>query len=542
MTNILEYLKGLLHGPEKTERDKWGTNMEYYLCSLGFAVGFGSLWRFPYLVYANGGGAFLIPYCFFVIVLCFPLLYLETAIGQTFQTSVTGCFAKISKKFKGIGISEVICTFFMGCYYNLLLAYSIVFLWKSFSWPLPWKVDSTDSQGKLWNDDYFKDEVLHLTPDASDLGGINTPLLTANAASFIICFLCVAKGLGTTGKVAYITVPAPYFFLFVFLIRGFFLDGAWEGISFLFKVDFSKLWDLSTWFRAANQVLFQYSISSGTMFAFSSYKERNQSLKKPAIIIPAITGATGILCAFTVFTYMGHMAKVAGVPISELPLAGPDLVFVAYPAALTLMPGATLWAIAFFVMLFFLGVDTQFAFLETLAGYVEDEKIKIFGKEIRIEAGRIMITVALFVVGFILNFDGGFHFLALYDDYSTIVPLMLSALLECVVFGWIYGTQNLDALVYKYTGERFPKYATICLKYVVIPLLAFLIINSFYTLAFVQIQQYPWWAGAIGLFLMVLPIFVIVYYYYKHKDDQNRPSENQQWIEMTQPMNNFASY
>ena len=237
------------------------------------------------------------------------------------------------------------------------------------------------------------------------------------------------------------------------------------------------------------------------------------------------------------------MAKVANVPINELPLAGPDLVFVAFPAALTLMPGATLWAIAFFIMLFLVGVDTQFAFLETLAGYVEDEKIKIFGKEIRIEAGRVMITVALFVAGFILNFDGGFHFLALFDDYSTIIPMMLSALLECVVFAWIYRTQNIDALVYKYTGERFHKYATICLKYVVIPLLSFLIISSFYKLAFVQIQQYPWWAGAIGLFLIVLPVFVIVCYYYKHKDDQNRFSENQQWIEMTQqPMNSFASY
>jgi len=545
MSKILNFLKGLLHSNsnENHERAQWDSNAEYYLCTLGYAVGFGSLWRFPYLLYENGGGASLIPYFIFVFILAFPLFYMETAIGQSFKTSVTGCFEKVSKKFKGVGLSELIITFFMGSYYNLLMAYAIIFFVKSFSWPLPWKVEDPDETGALWNPEYFKHDILNLTSGISELGSINVPILLASLTSFFICYLCIAKGLKMTGKVAYITSPAPYFFLIVFLFRGVFLDGAWDGIKFLFAVDWSKLFNLTTWYRAANQVLFQYSLATGTLFAFASYKESHQSLMKPAFIIPGITALTGILCGLTVFTYMGHMAKVAGVSLNELPLSGPDLVFVAYPAALTLMPGSTIWSILFFVMLFFLGIDTEFAFMETIAGYLEDEKIKIFGKDLRMEVSRIIIMLALFLAGFILNFDGGFHFLAFYDDYSTIVPMMVAALLECVVFGWVYGTDRIDRMILKNTGEKFPAYATICIKYIAIPILGILMIGSFIKLVFIDLFNYPWWGGLIGLTLMGMPISSIIYFYKKYKNEKIEIQEGDEaWIELTEPMNKFGSY
>ena len=381
---------------------------------------------------------------------------------------------------------------------------------------------------------------LRLTSGFHDLGNMNYPVLISNIIAFFIAYLCISKGLKATGKVAYVTSPAPYFFLFIFLIRGFFLEGAWDGVVFLFRVDWSKLYTFSTWYRAANQVIFQYSICTGVLINFASYKEPNQNLMRPAIIIPVTTALTGILCGFTVFIYMGHMATVAGVSISDLPLAGPDLVFVAYPAALTLMPGSTVWAILFFLMLFFLGIDTEFAFMEALAGFCEDEKIKIFGKVPRIETTRVLLVVALFIAGFPLNFDGGFHYLSFYDDYTTIVPLMVSALLECVVFGWIYGTDKIDEMIYKATGERFPRYAVICIKYVIIPILAFLTLASFVNLIFVQLFNYPWWGSILGLILMCMPLASIVYYYKRYGsgrlEHDNEDENNRPWIELNEPI------
>ena len=545
MSKWSNFIKGLHTREENQDRAKWGAIAEYYLCTLGYAVGYGSLWRFPYLVYENGGGAFLIPYFIFVVIFSFPLLFLESAMGQCFKTSATGVFKRIDQKYKGVGIAQMITVFFKGAYYNILLAYSVLFLWNSFSWPLPWKVEKTEDNNVLWNTSYFKDDVLHLTSGVHDLGNLNYPVLISNIVAFLIAYLCVSRGLKATGKVAYITSPAPYFFLFIFLIRGVFLEGAWDGIAFLFQVDWSKLYTLSTWYRAANQVLFQYSLASGVMIAFASYKEKHQALIPPAIIIPAITGLTGILCGLTVFIYMGHMASVAGVPISQLPLAGPDLVFVAYPAALTLMPGSTIWAILFFLMLFFLGIDTEFAYLETIAAYFEDEKIQIFGKIPRIEVARILVVVGFFIAGFPLNFDGGFYFLPFYDSYATIVPLMVSAVFECYVFGWIFGTDKIDDMIFKATGERFNPYATICVKYIIIPILIFLTLASFANLVFVKLFTYPWWGSILGLILLCLPLGAIVYYYRKYKyagpEREDEDADDRPWIELNEPMRQVDS-
>ena len=517
MSKWTNFVKGLHTNGTNPERAKWDAIAEYYLCTLGYAVGYGSLWRFPYLIYENGGGAFLIPYFIFVVIFCFPLLFMESALGQSLQTSVTGVFERVGKKYKGIGVAQILTIFFSGAYYNILLAYSVLFLWRSFSWPVPWKVEKIEDDNVVWNSAYFKDDVLRLTSGFHDLGNINYPILISNIIAFLIAYLCISRGLKATGKVAYITAPAPYFFLFIFLIRGFFLEGAWDGIAFLFRVDWSKLYTLSTWYRAANQVLLQYSLCTGVLITFASYKERHENLTRPAIIIPVTTALTGILCSFTVFIYMGHMATVAGVSISDLPLGGPDLVFVAYPAALTLMPGSTIWAILFFLMLFFLGIDTEFAFMEAIAAYFEDEKIQIFGKVPRIEVTRVIVVIGLFFAGFPLNFDGGFHFLSFYDDYTTIVPTMVSALLECIVFGWIYGTDKIDEMIVKATGERFPRYAVICIKYIIIPILAFLTLAAFVNLLFVQLFKYPWWGSILGLILMCMPLTCIVYYYSKYR-------------------------
>ena len=104
---------------------------------IGFAVGFGSFWRFPYLVYKNGGGAFLIPYLFAIIVLGMPLLYLETATGQMHQYSTPFIFGRINKGYKMLGISFLLICYHLAGYYNIILTYSYRFLFSAFVDPLP---------------------------------------------------------------------------------------------------------------------------------------------------------------------------------------------------------------------------------------------------------------------------------------------------------------------------------------------------------------------------------------------------------------------
>lgn len=101
----------------------------------------------------------------------------------------------------------------------------------------------------------------------------------------------------------------------IFLIRGLFLDGAMDGLGFLFRVDWSKLADFKIWYRAANQILFQFSMGIGLFVAFASYNKKSESILKVSYIIPVCVASTGLLCALTIFTYMGYMANTSGIPI-----------------------------------------------------------------------------------------------------------------------------------------------------------------------------------------------------------------------------------
>jgi len=316
--------------------------------------------------------------------------------------------------------------------------------------------------------------------------------------------------------------------------RGIFLEGAWDGIKYLFVIDWTKIWQFEVWYRAANQVLFQYAVASGTLHALASYKPKNTSLIKPSIHVPIIIALTGILCGLTVFAYMGHMAKVAGVQIQELPLQGPDLVFVAYPAALTLMPGSTFWAILFFVMLYSLGLDSEFTYLETVGAFIEDEKIKFFGKTLRMEISRFILMIAFFVLGIFLYTRAGFYFVTLYDSYITVVPFALTVGLECFIYGWVTGTDKLNALIKEHVKEEFPPSFIFCIKYLALPVLAILLIGSFWQVMIIELFNYPIWGILLGLCFTGAPIACVIYYYVKYKDykDEGLETKNSM-VELT---------
>jgi len=532
---MLETLLNKSQTSQNEERMAWGSINEYYLSLIGFAVGFGSLWRFPYLVYENGGGAFLIPYTIFFFILAIPLFYLESALGQMYQQSAPVCLEKAGKRFRGVGIAQIFTSFSLGGFYNILMAYALIFLWKSFTWHLPWEIeqDPNSPTGQIWDYDYFYKEILQRTDSISDLGGFNSSVVIASIVSFIIVYLCTVNGLKTTGKVVYVSAPLPYILLFILLIRGLFLEGAWDGIKFLFEIDWSKIWEFEVWYRAANQVLFQYAVAIGGLHALASFKEKTTSIIRPSIHIPIIIGLTGILCGFTVFAYMGHMANVAGISMRELPLQGPELVFVAYPAALTLMPGAPIWAILFFLMLYTLGVDSEFTFLETVGAYLEDEKIKFFGRTPKIQVARFVLVVAFFLLGIFLYTRAGFYFVTLYDDYITIIPYALIATLECLIYGWISGTDEIKALIWEHVQEKYPPAFILCIKYLALPVLVIILIGSFWQVMIVKLFTYPIWGIGIGFCFTGIPVSMIIYYYVKYKNWKcEEPEEKRTTIEL----------
>ncbi|XP_014679898.1 PREDICTED: sodium- and chloride-dependent glycine transporter 2-like [Priapulus caudatus] len=133
---------------ENKERGNWSGNLDFFLSCLGYAVGLGSVWRFPYLCYRNGGGAFLIPYVIMMIFVGLPLLYLELSLGQFASLGPVGLFGNISPVFQGMGYAMTMISVLTPLYYTVLVAWTLYYLFASCQKVLPWSGCNND-----WNTD-----------------------------------------------------------------------------------------------------------------------------------------------------------------------------------------------------------------------------------------------------------------------------------------------------------------------------------------------------------------------------------------------------
>ena len=125
---------------EKTEpeRGQWSNQLEFILSTVGYAVGLGNVWRFPYLAYVNGGGSFLIPYTIMLLFAGLPLFFMELALGQYSGQGPTRVYGRIAPAFKGLGFAMVVATAFVGVYYNVIMAWTLFYMFSGFQAELPW--------------------------------------------------------------------------------------------------------------------------------------------------------------------------------------------------------------------------------------------------------------------------------------------------------------------------------------------------------------------------------------------------------------------
>ena len=153
--------------------------------------------------------------------------------------------------------------------------------------------------------------------------------------------------------------------LIALLVRGVTLEGAVDGLIYLFKPDFSKLADFTVWRQAAEQMFFSLGISWGGLMMFGSYNKFHNKINIDAGVVSSLDFLTSIIASVVIFSVLGHLSLKLEVPIENVADKGHGLAFVVYPTAIGLLPLPQLWAVLFFFMLFFLGLDSEFALLET---------------------------------------------------------------------------------------------------------------------------------------------------------------------------------
>lgn len=472
------------------ERSRWSSKLIFILAAVGSAVGLGNVWRFPYLAGKYGGGAFLIPYIIMLTVIGVPLLIMEFALGQKMQSGAVGSFGKIEKKLSGIGLGAVLCGFVVTSYYCVVIAWSI--LYTFFSTDLKWGADTKS---------FFFNDVLHISSGVSEVGFISVPIIFCLVAVWLLVYFSIWKGVKSVGNVVLITMPLPVILLLLLLVRGITLPGSMTGILYYIKPDFKALLDFEVWNAAMSQIFFTLTLAFGAMIAYASFQDEKSDITKSAILTAVINSGLSIISGFAVFATLGYMATKSGTPVSELAASGPSLAFIVFPKALSLVPMAPLFALAFFIMLITLGIDSAFSLVEAITTVLHDKY-----HHIRREDLSMYVCIFGFICGIIFCSFAGLYYLDITDHFITNYGLVFIGLLEAIAIGWVYGAENLRNYINEVSDIKIGKWWNFFIKYLIPVCLIILLATSLKQDITKPYEGYPQWAIWVFGWLMLVGV------------------------------------
>ncbi|XP_022101073.1 sodium- and chloride-dependent GABA transporter 1-like [Acanthaster planci] len=460
---------------EEVDRGGWGNKLDFIMACIGYAVGLGNVWRFPYLCYKNGGGAFLIPYFVSLVACGVPIFLMEVSLGQALQTGGISVW-EIFPAIKGVGLSAATIASMLNVYYIIIVSWSLFYMFVSFTSELPWH-----DCGNEWNNEfcselelqnnltssikknfflstngsllpkplaessaeqYWERRVLHISSGFEDVGSIRWDLIGCLALAWVMTFLCIWRGVKTTGKIVWFTALIPYVILLILLINGVLLEGSEDGILYYITPTFDKLTEAKVWVDAATQIFFSYGVGIGSLISLGSYNPYRNNVLIDTIVVGIVNAATSLFAGFVIFAVLGYMATIQDVEVSQVADEGPGLAFVAYPTAVDTMPAAPFWSIIFFAMLVMLGLDSQFCVVEGFVTSLMDGF-----PEFRLRQNRTIFVICICVVDFFLGFmcltEGGMYMFQLLDSYAASgMPLLWVASFECITISYGYGIRR----------------------------------------------------------------------------------------------------
>jgi NSS family neurotransmitter:Na+ symporter len=483
-------------------RERWDSRTAFILAAIGSAIGLGNIWRFPFVCFENGGGAFLMVYIIALLTTGIPILLLEFSLGHKMQGSSPTSFGQIAKKYEWFGWIPVLIGFMIVTYYSIIMAYCIKYGIASIT------------QAYAANPaDYFFKETLGITSGPFDLGGFTKQffwLFICLTISWIWIIFSVWKGAKTVSKVVYFTVLIPWLLLIVFVIRGITLPGALDGLTFYLAPDFSKLLDLKVWLAAYTQIFFSLSVGFGIMIAYSSFLPRKTDLVNNAFIIGFADALTAFVGGLAVFGALGYHAQSLGKPISELSdLAGPGLAFVTYPSIISNLPWAPVFGVLFFLMLLTLAIDSAFSMVEGITASLIDK-----WKFSHLKANISVSSIAL-LIGLIFCTGAGLYWLDILDHFLNYIALGVSVLFACIFIGWIYGADKIREYANSISEFSVGKWWDISIKYFTPILLIILVGNEFIDRWNGSYEGYGRLPEFLGGWLILILMVVVGFFLYK---------------------------
>ena len=471
------------------------------------------------VAYTHGGGAFVLPYLLALVLVTVPMVLLEFSLGKVFQLPHVLMLAKISKKSVGTGWYAVIGVFFIAQYYQVLLAYVLIYLLSSFQDPLPWTADpslvfnatsaavANAASAKV----FFSEQVQESSGSIDAPGGCVTRVTLAYLIIWFMTFVGARKGASSIGKMSQLLMPLPFIIIVIFLIRGFTLRGASSGVAALFTPDLALLAQPSTWSAAVSQILFSASAGLSTLTTYASYLPSDALVVRNAAIVCLTNSLFSIAAGIAVFSFIGHLSFETAQPLGQIVTAGPALAFEVFPIAISLLPLPQLWSVLFFVMLLNLGIPSAVSMTTPLCVSVTE----IIAPD-RPNLVAALIHFMGFLSGLMYTSHAGGFWLHISDHFVPLFLTICVALSECLVVSILYGARKLvrQLAAQDRRGEWF--WVT-SWRFILPCVLSVLLVLQIISEAREPFSGYPAWAIGIGSILAVGPtLFIPIFFVFPH--------------------------
>ncbi|KAM9775884.1 sodium-dependent neutral amino acid transporter B(0)AT3-like [Syngnathus typhle] len=504
---------------------QWDNKLQYLLTLIGFAVGFGNIWRFPYLCQTYGGGAFLIPYVIALVFEGLPLLYLELAIGQRLRKGSIGSWKHVSPILGGVGISCMFVSFLITLFYNSVLAWVMWYFYNSFKDPLPWSqcpVNDTyltrECEKSTPVNFFWYRQTLNITTDIETNGCLQSRLVACLGIAWLLVYICFIKGIKSMGKAVYVTTTLPYLVLTIYLVRALTLPGAIDGLVYLFTPDWEILKNPQVWLDAATQIFFSLSVGFGGLIAFSSYNNENNNCEKDALLVGITNSATSLYASIAIFSILGFKANndlqncqieyvrvfqeiysltyktdftflnesnvTYNRLIESLKTGNPEINSTLLPRECNLSTfldqsasGTGLAFITFtqavlempypqvWATLFFLMLLSLglSSMFGTLEGVLNPiRELDIMPKWICVEVWTGLICLTAFLISLIFTMGSGNYWVEVFNTYVGSIPLLIIAFFEVIGVSYVRGMKRFSHDIFLMTGKNPCLYWRIC--------------------------------------------------------------------------------
>ena len=498
--------------PSSGSREIWGSQFGFVLAAAGSAIGLGNIWRFSYLAYENGGGAFLIPYLSALFIVAIPLVIMEFGIGHERIGSAPLAFARIRKRWEWLGWWAVIFVMFgIVLYYCVIISWCLNYLFYSVT--LAWGNDPNT---------FFFQKFLNLSDGPGTVGTIQVPILVGLLVIWLLNWMIVYRGIrGGIELANKIFMPLLFVLMTVLVFWSLTLEGAGTGLRAYLVPDFSALARPKVWIDAFGQIFFSVSLGFGILIAYASYLPRNKAnLTRNAVVMALMNSGFSIFAGLAVFSLLGYMAVQTQSPIEGVVTQSIGLAFVAYPKAISLLPGGAVFGVLFFASLVVAGLSSSISILEAFTSAIMDK--------FSLDRRWVVTTISVIGLlgGLVFTTQGGLFWLDIVDHFLTLYGLVVVGLLEALLVGWLFQIEILRKHINTVSSLHLGAWWSWLIRFV-IPMVLIVLLGWSLKEELRPYADYSWSAllGIGGLWLLITILAALVFTWQPWKRPLDAPTQ-----------------